>query len=100
MTELQTVFFDRLTKEEALLKWKTNAGQLYLMHDDLSESAIESVDEILGADDPIGLEVGTEVSNARRDKVMGEVYELLLVDPKNNADQVMIAINYLFGLGY
>ena len=111
ITNVRNIFFDKVSKEEALNIWKadTDKRELYLLHDDYSESLIEDVSEIEEAWEPIGVALSEHTRNNRKYEAYTQLYKKLdearahLINSpivEGILTDVMDAINYIQALGF
>ncbi|SRR6266550_5013769 len=111
MKKLQKIFFDEISKEEALKIWKdkTDKREVFFLHDDLTESLIEDVSEIEDAQERIGVALSENQIHNRKLEAFTEMYKKLeeakahLIKCPGIEDlitDVMEAISYIEALGF
>lgn len=107
MIDVQHIYFNEISKEEALKLWEKKG--LYLLHDDHTESLIEEKTEIENTKERIGYEVSKEEIFMRENKAYISLYNQLSqareqLDKKEEVDsilrEVMEAISYIEALGF
>lgn len=109
--ELRKIFFDEITKEEALKRFAdvNDRSEFYLLHDDLTESLIEETSKIEDAEEPIGVGLTECKIQANKIDAYTQLYQKLeglkarvINSPliEFTLTEVMEAINYIEALGF